>query len=122
MFRILVLDKRDSIHSAIKYLLYRYELVFSYDIKDAIDRLNEGNIDMILVNLPLEDGSHSSYDMLKEWVGKKKTIAIVDIISPDLVDEANRFGALAYIDKLDISRLPELVSRYLNQAATRIIT
>lgn len=121
MFRILVLDKRDSIHSAIKYLLYRYELVFSYDIKDAIDRLNEGNIDMILLNLPLEDGSFSNYDMLKEWAGKKKTIAIVDIISPDLVDEANRFGALAYIDKLDISRLPELVSRYLNQAATRIL-
>lgn len=122
MFRILVLDKRDSIHSAIKYLLYRYELVFSYDIKDAIDRLNEGNIDMILLNLPLEDGSFSSCDMLKEWAGKKKTIAIVDIISPDLVDEANEIGALAYIDKLDISRLPELVSRYLNQAATRIIT
>lgn len=121
MFRILVLDKRDSIHAVIKYLLYRYELVFSYNIADAVDRLKKEDIDMILVNLPLENGLCSSYDILKEYISKKKTIAIVDIMSPDLVDGANRLGVLTCIDKMDISMLPELVSRYLNQAATRIL-
>ncbi len=121
MFRILVLDKRDSIRSAIKYLLYRYELVFSCDINDAVNKLKRDNIDMILINLPIENGLYSSLDILKEWTVKKKTIAIVDMISPDLLNEANEVGILAYIDKLDISRLPELVGRYLNQADTRIL-
>lgn len=121
MFRILVLDKRDSIRSAIRYLLYRYELVFSYDIKDAVDKLNKDSIDLILVNLPLENGAYPSWTLLKEWTEKKKTIAIADIICPDLLDEAKRLSALVCIDKLDISRLPELVGRYLNQAETKVI-
>lgn len=121
MFRILVLHRRDSIHTVIKYLLYRYDLVFTCDVNDAIKKLNEDNIDLILLDLPLENGSVSVWNMLKEWTEKKKTIAIIDVISPELVDEAGRIGVLLCIDKLEMSRLPELVSGYLNQAKTRVL-
>lgn len=118
MFRILVLDKRDSICIVMKYLLYRYEVVFSNDVNDAADKLKEDNIDMLLVNLPLENGS---MNMLREWSSKKKTIALVDMLNPDVLDESMRLGALECVDKLDIPKLPELVGMHLNQAATRVL-
>lgn len=122
MFRILVIDNRDSITKAIKYLLYRYEVVFSRDVKDAITKLKDNIIDMILVNLPFPDGLSSSCETLKEWIQRKKTIVIADLISTELVDEAKKFGAEICIDKLEIPRLPELVGRFLNQAETKILT
>lgn len=122
MFRILVIDNRDSITKAIKYLLYRYEVVFSRDVKDAITKLKDNIIDMILVNLPFPDGLSSSCETLKEWIQRKKTIVIADPISTELVDEAKKLGAEICIDKLEIPRLPELVGRFLNQAETKILT
>lgn len=121
MFRILVIDNRDSITKAIKYLLYRYEVVFSRDVKDAITKLKDNIIDMILVNLPFPDGLSSSCETLKEWIQRKKTIVIADLISTELVDEAKKLGAEICIDKLEIPRLPELVGRFLNQAETKIL-
>lgn len=118
MFRILVLDKRDSILTVLKYLLYRYEVMFSHDVDDAVNKLKEDNVDMILINLPLENGS---MDVLREWTREKKTIALVDMLSPDMLEESSKLGALECVDKLDIPRLPELVSRHLNQAATKVL-
>lgn len=122
MFTILVLDKRESIQSAIKYLLHRYDVVFSSDIKDAVRRLNESSIDMILVNLPLEGGASQDYDVFQEWTNKKKTIVLTDTLDPEIIEESRKFGALTHIDKMDISILPEVVNKYLNQAVTKILT
>lgn len=117
MFRILVLnDKKENIFASVKYLLHRYELVFSSNVEDAVNKLNENSINMILVSLPVEKG-----DLLKEWAGKKKTIAILDVCDVKLLNEFADFGFLACIDKMAIGRLPEIVESYLNKAETRII-
>lgn len=121
MFRILVVDKRDSIHSAIKYLLYRYDLIFSYNIKDAVNKMNENNIDMVLLNLSLENTTDKDWDILKECASKRKTIILMDSADPDLMGESYKFGALEYIDKLDIAGLPELVTKHLNKSDTKIL-
>lgn len=118
MFKILVLDKRDSIRTAIKYLLYRYELVFSRDLKDAIDKLNENNIDMLLINLPLEDDLGAK---LGELFGKKKIIGLIDAANHEFMERSGEFGVLECIDKMDIARLPELVDRHLNKSDTQIL-
>jgi DNA-binding NtrC family response regulator len=122
MFTILVLDRRDGIKSAIKYLLHRYDLVFYSEIKDAVTRLSENNIDMILINLPMENELIEDMELLKEWTHKKKTLALADIIDAELMQKANDFGVMACIDKIDIGTLSDVVNRYLNQAITRVLS
>lgn len=122
MFKILVLNnKKDTIQSAIRYLLFRYELLFCSEVGDAISKLNSDNINMILVNLPLENGLHSAFDILKEWAGKKKTIALLDLLDSESVDTASGLGVMACVDKMDVWRLPDIVNRFLNKAETRIL-
>lgn len=121
MFRLLVLDKRDSIQSAIKYLLHRYDLVFCYDARDAATKLESNSIDMFLFNFSSDEESSAENDIVKEWIQKKKTIVVADTITPELIDEVKKMGAVTCIDKLDIGRLPEIVGRHLNQSVTRIM-
>jgi DNA-binding NarL/FixJ family response regulator len=121
MFTILVLDKRDGIKSAIKYLLHRYEIVFFSCIKDAVKRISENNIDLILINLPMEGESREDIESLKEQTNKKKTLALADIIDMKLMQEASEFGVIGCLDKIDIGTLPEVVNRLLNQAITRVL-
>ena len=121
MFTLLLIDNRESIQSVVKYLLYRYDLVYNNNIQDAVARLEQNSIDMIIVNLPLPDGQAGDQDKLKEWIKEKKTIAVLEMVTPEIVEEAVNLGVLEYLDKMDIGRLPQVVNRYLNQAATRVL-
>ena len=121
MFRILVLDDRESIRLGIKHLLYRYELIFGKETSADL-LLNEDRISLILVNLIREDGTYSNWELLKKWSKRKKTIVVADNFTEELAAKVQTLGVLTCIDKLDLQKLPNLVERYLNQAATRVIS
>lgn len=120
MFRVMLFDKREGIHSAVKYLLHRYELVFCRELKDALVEVEEG-VDLAIITFPIEDESSENIEKLKEFVKNRKVLAILDHFSHEQKKEADTFGVINCIDKLDIGLLPELVNRYLNQAVTRIL-
>jgi len=121
MFKILVIDKRETIHSAVKYLLYRYNLDFCRDAEEALSMLNREIYDLILISVPLDYKTSEEYDGLMEWTTKKKTIAMADSVSKECIEEAQFFGVTVCIDKLNICRLPELVEMHLNKAVTKVM-
>ena len=121
MFTILLIDNRNTIQSVVKYLLYRYDLVYCNNPDDAADIIEKNNIDMIIVNLPFSPGCGDQVNKLTGWIKKKKTIAILEMVIPQVVEQAKEWGVLEYLDKMDIGRLPRVVNRHLNQASTRIL-
>jgi len=122
MFKILlILDDKESISLGLKYLLYRYELVFKDRNKDIDELLETDNIDLILFNLNYRNGSSSYWGLLEKWGKRKKVIVIVDDFTSEVFEGAYNLGALACIDKLDIQKIPYLVEKYLNKSKTRVI-
>lgn len=115
------MDNRESICLGLKHLLYRYELLFGKET-NADQLLNEDRIALVLVNLVQEDGTYSNWELLRKWGKRKKTIVLADNFTQDLAREVQTLGALTCIDKLDLYKLPNLVERYLNQSATRVIS
>jgi DNA-binding NtrC family response regulator len=121
MFTLLFIDSRDGIRSAVKYLLYRYDLLCCEGPEEAAAILEKNHIDMVIVSLPVKPGPAEDLNILREKTRNKKTIVLLETAAPRQKELAGEWGALDYLDKMDIVRLPQMVNQYLNQAATRIL-
>lgn len=114
MYKILIVEDEETIRVGLKYYLEAEEFVTSEakTAKEAIDKVNEEKIDLILldINLPDEDGYY-----VFEQIKQKKDIPVIFLTANDLEISIVRgldMGADDYITKPFKAR--ELISRIRN--------
>ncbi len=114
MYKILIVEDEETIRVGLKYYLEAEEFITSEakTAKEAIDKVNEEKIDLILldINLPDEDGYY-----VFEKIKQKKDIPVIFLTANDLEISIVRgldMGADDYITKPFKAR--ELISRIRN--------
>lgn len=107
-YRILVVEDDKFISKAYKAGLERegFEVIAAVDGKEAIDRLTEGNIDLVLLDLilPIKNGFDVLADIkLNDDFRKIPIIVLSNLGQGTDADKARSLGAVDYFVKSNIS-------------------
>ncbi|WP_456341949.1 sigma-54-dependent transcriptional regulator [Thermovibrio sp.] len=100
--RVLVLEDEASLRDILALILedFGYEVEEAGSLKEARERLNEGEFDLALVDLRLPDGS--GMELVREIKGRNpetEVIIITAYASTETVKEAFELGVYDYVEK-----------------------
>lgn len=107
--KILLVEDNPSIIKGLVYALEqnKYEVIIKTNIKDTIDFLEKGTIDLIILDVSLPDGN--GFDLYKEYIKDTKTIFLTARDTEDDIVLGLELGADDYITKPFSTR--ELLAR-----------
>lgn len=116
--RILICDDEIGTRESLRMILKdKYELLFAEDGQQAVDRLAEGKVDLILIdiNMPRLSGIEA-LQRIKEIDSEVEVLVITGFGSLDTAIQAMKYGAYDYITKpFDMNAILRLVEKGLTR-------